>query len=198
MNTTPLAAFEDVRSVLDKFQEGYTRRNLEELDSFMELFAPEADIEMIGTGGIDPGDEEWCLNRKSIRQLVEDDWNYWGTVKLNIDDAQVRIEGTAAWLSCPGTVTRKVNSLQSYQNFLDSISNMTGDKDTSAQEKVFRLAENASNVLYQTQLGPVYIWPFRFTAVLVRRAMQWRFHQVQFSFPTTHFPDVRRFETSFE
>ena len=52
MHTTPIAAFEDVRSALEKFQEGYTRRKLEELDSFMELFAAEADIEMIGTGGI--------------------------------------------------------------------------------------------------------------------------------------------------
>jgi hypothetical protein len=198
MNTTPMAAFEDVRSVLEKFQEGYSRRNLEELDSFMELFAPEADIELIGTGGIDPGEDEWCLNRMSIRQLVEDDWNYWGNVVLDLDQARIRIEGTVAWLSCPGTVNRKVNPLQSYQNFVDSIPSVTGDKDISAQEKVFRLAENATNVLYQTQLGPVYIWPFRFTAVLVMRSLQWRFHQMQFSFPTTHFPDVRRFHSPAE
>jgi hypothetical protein len=192
MNTTPIAAFEDVRSVLEKFQEGYIQRKIEELDSFMELFAPEADVEMIGTGGIDPCEDEWCLNRNSIRQLIEDDWNYWGDVRLDIERARIRVEGSAAWLSCPGTVTRKVNPVQTYQNFLDSIPGMTGDKETSAQEKVFLLAQNAGNVLYQSHLGPVYIWPFRFTAVLIRKSLQWRFHQVQFSFPTTHFPDVRR------
>ncbi|HSV86555.1 MAG TPA: hypothetical protein VLH85_08260 [Levilinea sp.] len=192
MNTTPMAAFEEVRAVLEKFQEGYTRRKIEDLDAFMELFAPEADIELIGTGGILPGEEEWCLNRTSIRQLVEDDWNYWGDVKLMIDQARIRVEGSAAWLSCPGSVTRSVNPLQTYQNFLDSLPGLTGDKDLSAPHKVFRLVQNASNVLYQAQLGPLYIWPFRFTTVLVRRAAQWRFHQVHFSFPTTQFPDVRR------
>jgi hypothetical protein len=194
MNTTPMAAFEDVRSVLEKFQEGYSERKVEKLDSFMDLFAAEADIELIGTGGIEPGEEEWCLNRKTIRQRVEDDWNYWGDVVLDIERVHIRIEGTAAWLSCPGTVARKVNPLQTYQNFLDSIPALTHQKDTNSEEKVFRLVQNASNVLYQAQLGSVYIWPFRFSAVLVKRALQWRFHQVQFSFPTTHFPDVRRTE----
>jgi len=196
MNTTPMAAFEEVRAALERFQQGYTQRKIEDLDAFMELFAPEADVELIGTGGIDPGGEEWCLNRKSIRQLVEDDWNYWGDVRLNIDQARIRLEGSAAWLSCPGTVTRSVNPVQTYQNFLDSIPALTGDKESSAQQKVFLLTQIASSVLYQAQLGPLYIWPFRFTAVLVRRAKQWRFHQVQFSFPTTHFPDVRRFSSS--
>ncbi|MEN4099456.1 MAG: nuclear transport factor 2 family protein [Anaerolineaceae bacterium] len=192
MHTTPMAAIEEVRAALEKFQQAYTRRAVEELDSFMELFAPEADIELIGTGGINPGEEEWCLNRVSIRQLVEDDWNYWGDVKLLIDQVRIRVEGSAAWLSCPGTVTRTVNPVQTYQNFLDSLPGLSGSKDHSAQDKVYRLAQNASSVLYQAQQGALYIWPFRFTAVLVRRAAQWRFHQVQFSFPTTQFPDVRR------
>jgi hypothetical protein len=196
MNTTPIAAFEDVRTVLEKFQEGYTRRKVDELDAFMELFAPEADVELIGTGAIEPGEEEWCVNRTTIQQLIEDDWNYWGDVSLDIDRARIRVEGTTAWLSCPGTVTRKANPVQTYQNFLDTIPTLTANKDTSAQEKVHRLAQSVGNVLYQAHLGQVYIWPFRFTAVLVRRAMQWRFHQVQFSFPTTHFPDVRRISDS--
>ena len=114
---------------------------------------------------------------------------------FDIEQAHIRIEGSAAWLSCPGTVSRKVNPVQTYQNFLDSIPALTQLKDTSSQEKVFRLVQNASNVLYQAQLGPIYIWPFRFTAVLVKRALQWRFYQVHFSFPTTHFPDVRRTDT---
>jgi hypothetical protein len=45
--------------------------------------------------------------------------------------------------------------------------------------------------LTEAQKGATYIWPFRFTAVLVRRKRLWRFHQVHFSFPTTQFPDVR-------
>ena len=47
-----------------------------------------------------------------------------------------------------------------------------------------------------------YVWPLRFTSVLVRRhhagngsaavnSDGWLFHQIQFSFATTRFPDVR-------
>jgi hypothetical protein len=192
MKTIPLSAYDEVREALRNFQEGYRSRSVEKIDSFMELFVPEADIELIGTGGIEPGDDEWCLNRKSVRGLIEDDWNYWGDVNIQVEEASVHIHDVVAWVSAPGTVVRSLNPNQSYQNYLDNIQCMLEqDKETGAQEKLLEVLRGASNTLYEAQKGPTYIWPFRFTAILALTAGQWRFHQVQFSFPTTRFPDVR-------
>ncbi len=192
MKTIPLSAYDEVRETLAKFQEGYSSRNVDQIDTFMELFVPEADIELIGTGGIQPGDNEWCLNRSTVRHLIEDDWNYWGDVNIQVEDAHVHIHGDVAWVSAPGTVTRNLNPNQSYQNHLDNIQGMLKrDLDTSAHDKLLEIVRGATNTLFEANKGSTYIWPFRFTAILVLGSGVWRFHQMQFSFPTTRFPDVR-------
>ncbi len=192
MKTIPLSTYDEVREALRNFQEGYHERRIENIDAFMEMFVPEADIELIGTGGITPGDDEWCLNRKSVRSLIEDDWNYWGDVDIQVEDASVHIHGDVAWVSAPGTVTRNLNPNQSYQNYLDNIQGkLERDRETGAQEKLLEIVRGAANTLYEAHKGPTYVWPFRFTAILALTGGLWRFHQVQFSFPTTRFPDVR-------
>jgi hypothetical protein len=49
--------------------------------------------------------------------------------------------------------------------------------------------------MFEAERGMIYTWPLRFTAVLLRRTVEgekrWLFHQVQFSFATTRYPDVR-------
>jgi hypothetical protein len=52
---------QDVRDILQKFQDGYGRRDAGLIDDFRNLFVSEDELEMIGTGAIEPGDGEWCL-----------------------------------------------------------------------------------------------------------------------------------------
>jgi hypothetical protein len=60
--------------------------------------------------------------------------------------------------------------------------------------ELLEILRAAVNTLTEAERGSAYTWPLRFTAVLVRREERWLFHQVQFSFATTRFPDVRDFE----
>ncbi len=192
MKTIPLSAYDEVREALRKFQDGYSQRRVETIDAFMDLFVPEADIELIGTGGIEPGDSEWCLNRKTVRDLIEDDWNYWGNVNIQVEEASLHIHGDVAWVSAPGTVARTLNPNQSYQNYLDNLQHtLESERGSAPQETLLEILRGASNTLFETHKGQTYIWPFRFTAILALTGGVWRFHQVQFSFPTTRFPDVR-------
>lgn len=48
---------QEIRLLLHKFQDGYTHRDVSQLDAFMDLFTP--DTEVIGTNGVKPGVEEW-------------------------------------------------------------------------------------------------------------------------------------------
>jgi hypothetical protein len=48
-----------------------------------------------------------------------------------------------------------------------------------------------ADIVLGLPLSETFVWPFRFTAVAVREAGRWRFQQMQFSFATTHAPDVR-------
>jgi hypothetical protein len=43
-----------VQALLQAFQDGYTRRDLDQVGAFMALFTPDAEV--IGTNGIRPGE----------------------------------------------------------------------------------------------------------------------------------------------
>ena len=43
---------DQVRLTLQRFQDGYTQRAVAALDEFMQLFADEAGLEVIGTNGV--------------------------------------------------------------------------------------------------------------------------------------------------
>jgi hypothetical protein len=50
------------------------------------------------------------------------------------------------------------------------------------------------NTVYELRRGQTFVWPLRLTAVVVREAGDWKFAQMNFSFPTVYFPDVRLVE----
>lgn len=93
----------EVRDVLLAFQQGYERRDVHALDSFMHLF--DSDAEVIGTSGIVPGQGEWCRALAPIRDLVGFDWQGWGKVSLDLGRARVEVGGDVAWVAAPGVVT---------------------------------------------------------------------------------------------
>jgi ketosteroid isomerase-like protein len=175
---------------LERFQEGYTRRDVARLDRFMDLFADDAAVECLGTGGVFPGEEEWCLGREAIRTLIQSDWETWGDLELDVDEARIHVLGDVAWLSASGVVTDDETREQS---LADSLARMRWllDQDLPADNTLSTIVREATGTLLELQQGTTYIWPLRFTAVLVKKEGRWKFHQMQFSFPTVGLPDVR-------
>jgi hypothetical protein len=102
MTSDSSALRDDVLALLRRFQEGYSARDVKALDDFMRLFADGA--ELIGTSGVTPGEEEWCLGRGPIRELVRKDWEVWGDVLLDLDRATIHVCGETAWVAVPGVV----------------------------------------------------------------------------------------------
>jgi hypothetical protein len=185
----------EVRGVLRAFQEGYTRRDAAAVDAFMDLFVPDDDLEVIGTGGVRPGVDEWYLGRAGARELVASDWEGWGDLALDVDGAHIHALGDVAWLAASATVTMSFSAEESYRGYLERIKTVVEETDWPPQEKLLYLLRGGSNTLYELNRGERFVWPLRFTAVLVRREGQWRFHQMEFSFPTAYYPDVREFPT---
>ncbi len=98
-----------------------------------------------------------------------------------------------AWLSAAGTVQMRIAADQNYADFLAYARQYIDNEQLSAEEKLLYILRGGSNTLYELRRGEDFIWPLRFTAVLTQAADGggWKFQQMQFSFPTTHFPDVR-------
>ena len=88
---------QEIQSLLHKFQDGYTRRDVVQLDAFMDLFTP--DTEVIGTSGVKPGVDEWYTNRETASTMIKRDWERWGDLKLEVESASIRIEGKVGWIA---------------------------------------------------------------------------------------------------
>jgi ketosteroid isomerase-like protein len=181
-----------VRALLQKFQDGYAQRDLTELDEFMELFTPDDELEVIGTNAVTPGRGEWCWGRQATRELVASDWEHWGDVAFDVARAHISVKGDVAWLATAGTVTDTIPEDDCYTRFLDFAERTLKDEESDPQAKMLDIVRQGTDLMLELQQGETYAWPFRFTAVAVKSQGRWRFAQMQFSFPTTPAPDVRR------
>lgn len=193
MNASEIQA---VRDTLQAFQDGYDRRDKSLLEDFCKLFVPADDLEIIGTGAIEPGDDEWCLGQEAASGLVENDWEGWGDLMLDVADARIHVEGDVAWLATTGTVYMDLDVTETYRDYLDYLKGVADDETMDPRARLLEIIRGGANTMFEAERGDQYTWPVRFSAVLVRRAVEggekrWLFHQVQFSFPTTRFPDVR-------
>jgi hypothetical protein len=179
---------QEVRLLLQTFQDGYTRRDIAQLDAFMDLFTPNAEV--IGTNGVKPGADEWYTSRDSARQLVEGDWNWWGDLRLDVDSASIRVHDNVGWIAASATVSKTMGA-DSYASFLESIKEYIETSSLPAEQKLHFILRGGTNTLYELGRGEKFVWALRFTAVVVREADGWKFAQVNFSFPTVYYPDVR-------
>lgn len=192
MTQTDRAIRDEILRALERFQEGYLKRDENGLDSFMQLFADSQDLEVIGTGGIDPGGDEWCLGLEAARELVKNDWEGWGDLRLELERARIFSRGEVAWCAMPATVSMRFEREESYQDYLDYLQTIARDESLgSAEERLLEILRGGSNTLFEMRLGETFVWPLRFSAVLAKLDGEWQFQQMQFSFATTRFPDVR-------
>ncbi len=183
---------EAVRAVLARFQQGYSQRDLTALDAFMELFDPDAALEVIGTGATTPqAGGEWCLGPAAVRTLVYNDWKHWGRLELDVAGAHIHVRGEVAWLATSGVVRDHISADECYHNFADYIRWVSDQKDMDERARLLGIVREGANMLVEAQRGENFTWPIRFAAVLVLQGEHWRFHQMHFSFPTTTYPDQR-------
>ena len=182
---------DEIRLLLQRFQEGYVHRDVSQTDSFMELFT--VDAEVIGTNGVRPGVDEWYLDRASARELVEGDWEGWGDLRLEMDSMSIHNLGNVGWIAATATVTKFIGS-ENYASYLEFVKKFLDDSSLSAEQKLLFILRGGTNTLYELRRGEEFVWALRFTAVVLREADGWKFAQMNFSFPTIYFPDVRLME----
>ena len=175
----------EVQQLLQRFQDGYTARDLSKLDEFMQLFLLSDEVELIGIGASARNQNEWFQGTERIREIIESDWTYWGDVKLEVKEAKITVKGQVAWLSTVGAIlqtdhahTDEVTgfSLRQMKELLDN--ETLGPKARLVEATHFGVRR------WREREKPAgYRWPFVFTAVLVKQEGQWRFHTIHWSMP---------------
>jgi ketosteroid isomerase-like protein len=179
---------DEIYSLMQTFQNGYTRRDVSQADAFMQLFTEDAEV--IGTNGVRPGKDEWYMARGSARELVAGDWEGWGDVRLDLESMSIHSRGDVGWIAASATVTEIIGE-ENYQSYLDFVKNYLDRTDISAEQKLLYILRGGTNTVYELRRGEKFVWALRLTAVVVRESDGWKFAQMNFSFPTIYFPDVR-------
>jgi hypothetical protein len=96
----------EVLAVLSAFQEGYARRDVEQVRPFMERLFSLHDVLILGTMP-----QEVFVGFDEATRLVRGDWTGWGDCRFAVDTARVSAEGDVAWFSTVGFVEFDLTSL---------------------------------------------------------------------------------------
>ncbi|MPM27978.1 hypothetical protein SDC9_74495 [bioreactor metagenome] len=185
----------EIRQVLERFQQGYSERNLEKVDTFVEeLFIKGEDTCVLGTAT-----GELFLGSDEVKELIKGDWEYWGNVNINWEDAHISMKNQAAWFSTTGTVSYSFeHTPERYDGYVDFIKNIAEDSKITPKQRV-AFINQVLTLTYHQREGKKreYLWPMGLSGVLLKDGGKWKISHLQFSLPKSNFPD-ERFESSEE
>lgn len=84
---------------LHKFQEGYTCRDTNLVEPFMEELFSKENLLVLGTMP-----DEIYIGHEDVSKLIYSDWNAWGDCTFLMDNAHISASGNVAWISTIGYV----------------------------------------------------------------------------------------------
>lgn len=91
---------------LHKFQDGYSKREVKQVEPFMHALYSKENILVIGTMP-----REIFIGYDRATELVKSDWESWGDCRFAMDSANISSTGYVAWVSARGYVTFDLSSL---------------------------------------------------------------------------------------
>lgn len=187
--------YTEIREVLQQFQAGYTGRDIEKVGSFVEeLFITGEDTCILGTGT-----GELFLGSERVKTLVKDDWEYWGNVNMDWENAHISVEGEVAWFATTGSVKYTFEDTpERYDSYVNFIKNKAEETGLTPKQKITFINWALALTYHQREdKKREYLWPLHFSGVLLKDVDKWKFVHLQFSIPNANFPD-ERFENSKE
>lgn len=178
-----------VKQMLVKFQEGYTKRDTTNIDSFMdELFIKDENTSILGTSN-----GEMCLGFESAKELIKSDWEYWGDVKLDLDSLIVHRLGSTLWFALQGNVKYTFRTDKGvWGRYVSFVENCLNTAENGLKEGLTIMNWGLSHLLFpRSPEERGYLWPMRLTGAMIQENGAYKFHYMQFSLPCSVYPDIR-------
>lgn len=173
---------QQIRTALQRFQDGYTHRQMDRIDEFLQLFVQEGEPELIGIGAFERGGAEWFEGLEKIREIILSDWEYWGNVAVDVGGAKITVNGNTAWLTTTGTIEQTNTFDAAMPFYLEQMASFLSDESKDSDTKLMEATHYGMRRLRERAKGMGHKWPFVFSAVLVKE-VEWRFHTIHWSMP---------------
>lgn len=181
------SSINEVKEVLEKLQELYTKKDKDLLDDFVvDTFSIEPGLAVLGSKV-----NQWCFNMEDIIKLIKSHWNnennYWKTVDFNFQAAKIFANENVAWVVTIGNIKNTLSEDEQIEKTISEVKEIL-NKEEKSKENALDAAKKIASTLKEIDIGEKYIWPFRFTSVLVKEKDAWKFHQMQFSLDSESWP----------
>jgi hypothetical protein len=172
---------QDIKSILRNFQENYTKKNFDNLGSYIkEFFIDEKDTSFIGAGL-----DSWCFGLEEIANIIksywEDESKYLEKINLDIDKAVINVENSVAIIALPGKNTRNIKEEKVCEAMVEQLSKTLNNENLSRKDLInlsFKLVKTLNNI----KMGEEYIYPFRVTIVMINDGLKWMIKHMNLSF----------------
>lgn len=179
--------------MLKEFQRGYETRNKDEVNSFVDrLFLPGNSVFVLGTGS-----GELFSGAEKVKELISDDWEYWGNLRLDHDKARIGTAGDHGWFAVEGTVSRSFEDSEARTDrYLSFVADKAKDESMSPGTRLALVNWVLSLTFSRRRPGRRdYAVPVVMSGSVQVHEGEWKFAHIHFSLPASDFPD-ERFEES--
>lgn len=171
-----------IMETLRTLEEGYEKRNADNIDNFMNLFSNEKDVQMLGIGATEPGAYEWFKGREEIREIILSDWTYWGKVNFRFDLLQLKEKSGIAWFTLPATLEQLDTNEEAWEFYAGQMKELLEDESLSPHDRMFEAAHFGIRRVREKNLGTGHEFKMVISGVLVEEDV-WRFHTLHWSMP---------------
>lgn len=180
---------EAIERLLKRFKAGYQKRNIEEVEHFVaNTFYNSSEVLVLGTG---TGELE--IGYDQIIELVKGDWQYWGDVELDTQEANIQVDGNIAWFYLPGHLVQSFqHSKERNENYLNFVKDHLKDEQIKDEQKVALLNWVLTLTYHQrNQVKRDYNWPLGMSGLVIKKNDVWRIQQLHFAMGMGNYPDER-------
>jgi len=181
-------SIEEVKKVLGDFQELYKCKDIKKVDNYVdEEFSSREGLAVLGSSM-----GQWCFNTEDIKTLIKSHFasenNYWKDVNFKFQEAKIFADENVAWVVSIGVIRNTITEDEYIENTIKKVKELL-DREDRSKVDALKAASQMAKTLRQIEKGENYIWPFRFSCVLIKENHTWKFHQMQFSFDSESWPN---------
>ena len=185
---------EKIYELLESFQDGYTKRRMEDLDAFVDKhFDSDANIQVLGTS-----DGEVYVGYDEVKSIIGSDWSDWGDFQLDFESMISRETRAFTCISMEFSMKYTFEDTPSvYSNFMELVKENSDEKyleDAATlkfkQNESLWLLDHVLHKRPDRKRGN--FWTGLINFVLKKDGQTYKISQLSYSFPVKSLlPDER-------
>jgi hypothetical protein len=171
---------ENIIEILHALQAHYLNRNTAVKDTIDRLFLSYDDIYVV-----DPNENPVAIGRENIERIILQQRDKWDEMNLDINESIIITEGDTATIVTSGIFKKVLSSDELLSKEWNNIKE-TLQREGNGEDKLFEVQKQIAYTFKELSFGEESMWEFRFEALAVKEGNNWRFHNLQFTYPTLH------------